>query len=115
MFTNDPWSFPNELSKLANYVHANAVDKGWWDEPRNDGEMIALMHSELSEALEALRQGNQPDSHIPEFTGEEAEYADCIIRILDVCGKKNLRLGEAILAKIAYNKNRPYKHGGKKF
>ena len=37
-------------------VHNNAKEKGWWDEERNDGEMIALMHSELSEALEALRK-----------------------------------------------------------
>ncbi len=38
----------------AKEVHDTAREKGWWDKERNDGEMIALMHSELSEALEAL-------------------------------------------------------------
>ena len=37
-------------------VHQNAKAKGWWDDERNDGEAIALMHSELSEALEVLRK-----------------------------------------------------------
>ena len=73
------------------------------------------MHSELSEALEAIRNGNPPDDKIPEFTGVEAELADVIIRIMDMAAAKGYRVGEAVIAKINYNKNRPYKHGGKKF
>jgi hypothetical protein len=73
------------------------------------------MHSELSEALEALRNGNQPDDHIPEFTGAEAELADVVIRIMDVAAAKGWRVAEAIMAKTSYNKTRPFKHGGKAF
>lgn len=73
------------------------------------------MHSELSEALEALRHGNKPDDHIPEFSGVEAELADVVIRILDYAEARGLRLAEAIEAKILYNSTRPRRHGGKKF
>lgn len=92
-------------------VHANAVEKGFWEGERNDGELIALMHSELSEALEALRHDNPPDDKIPEFSGEEAELADTIIRIMDYAEAKGLRIPEAILAKMEYNAGRGHKHG----
>ena len=83
--------------------------QGFW-ESDNTGEKIALMHSELSEALEADRK-NLDAEHIPGFTGVEEELADVIIRILDFAGHHQLRLGEAISAKIAYNLTRPFKHG----
>lgn len=96
-------------------VNETAREKGWWDNERNDGEMIALMHSELSEALEAIRHGNPPDNHIPEFNGVEAEMADVIIRIMDFGHARGLRVAEAVEAKMEYNATRPVKHGGKKF
>lgn len=108
-------AFAIEFNEVAQEVNNIAIDKGWWKGERNDGELIALMHSELSEALEAIRQGNPPDDKIPEFTGVEAELADVIIRIMDFAAAKGYRVGEAVVAKINYNKNRPYKHGGKKF
>lgn len=83
--------------------------QGFW-ESDNTGEKIALMHSELSEALEADRK-NLDAEHIPGFTGVEEELADVIIRILDFAGHHQLRLGEALSAKIAYNLTRPFKHG----
>lgn len=101
------------LSQIGKRANDNAVAKGFWEAERNDGEMIALMHSELSEALEALRHGNPPDDHIPEFSGVEAEMADEIIRVAEFCHARGYRLEEAVMAKMAYNESRPYKHGKK--
>lgn len=95
---------------LINDIHANARNKGWWDESRNDAEAIALMHSELSEALEALRKGNPQDEKVP-FDNLTVELADCIIRIMDYAGARNLPLIDALLAKHEFNKTRPHKHG----
>ena len=51
-------TFVESFNELATDVHENAVQHGWWEKDRSNGELIALMHSELSEALEALRNGN---------------------------------------------------------
>lgn len=81
---------------------------------RNDGELIALMHSELSEGLEALRKDAVSDKIAP-FKGIEEELADCVIRILDASAEKGWNVIDAILAKMDYNEGRAYRHGGKKF
>lgn len=107
--------FVSTFNFVALEVNRIAVKKGWWKGKRNDGELIALVHSELSEALEALRHGNPPDDKIPEFSGAEAELADVIIRIMDISTAKGWRVAEAIVAKIKFNEGRPYKHGGKEF
>jgi len=89
-----------------------ATEKGFW-ESNNAGEKIALMHSELSEALETLRKGNPESMKIPGFSHLEEELADCVIRIMDFAGYHGLDLAEAIIAKFEHNACRPHKHGKK--
>lgn len=103
--------FVKEWNELARSVHENAKDKGFWDKDRNNGEALCLIHSEISEALEALRSDNAPDKHLSEFLGVEIELADAVIRIMDLAHGRNWRVGEAILAKHEFNKTRQPKHG----
>jgi NTP pyrophosphatase (non-canonical NTP hydrolase) len=108
-------SFAETFNETAAAVHAQAVATGWWEADRNEGELIALMHSELSEALEGLRHGNPPSDHIPAFSAVEEEFADVVIRIMDHAAAKGYRVGEALEAKLAFNQTRPHRHGGKAF
>lgn len=97
-------------------VYELARSNGFWEEGAEgttDGEKIALMHSELSEALEALRKGDPQDEKLTEFKNSEVELADCIIRILDFAAARGLRVAEALIAKHNFNTTRPYKHGKK--
>lgn len=135
------------IADLIRESHATALEKGWWNEgeqrmivdgcmgqqetvvktrPRLFPELIALMHSELSEALEDWRKwGMDPTKFImkPCFgepagegvvcSGLAVELADVLIRIADCCGKYGIPLEAALRAKMAYNKTRPHRHGGK--
>lgn len=109
-----------EIKTLVAKAHENAVKHGFWEPPLPFGTAIALIHSELSEALEEERNGN-PDiwfacnesdnSRKPE--GVAVELADAVIRIADLCGHLGIDLEEVIEIKMAYNEGRPYKHGKK--
>jgi hypothetical protein len=93
-------------------AHKTAVNAGWYRDPvtgepiqRNFGEVVALMHSELSEALEADRKGLKDDK-LPHRDGREVEFADCIIRILDTAAALGLDIAGALIEKNRYNQQR---------
>lgn len=100
------------LKAAQDLAHKTATDAGWYKDPetgqdvsRNFGEVVALMHSELSEALEADRKGLMDDK-LPNRDGREVEFADCIIRILDTAAAMGLDVAGAIIEKNRYNKER---------
>jgi NTP pyrophosphatase (non-canonical NTP hydrolase) len=70
------------------------------------GLKLALIMGELGETLEAVRKNLGPDSHIPEFTSEESEVADAVIRLMNYATDRKLRLADAIFAKNEFNRNR---------
>jgi hypothetical protein len=114
METPTPVALATAVDKLVYLSHQNAVLHGFYDttEDNHVGIKLMLVVTELSEMFEAFRRDKNisPDEHCPPFTNEEVEIADAIIRLYDYSGWRNLRLGPALIAKMEYNKSRPYKH-----
>jgi NTP pyrophosphatase (non-canonical NTP hydrolase) len=74
-----------------------------------DGDCM-LVVTEIAEAVEGDRR-KAKDEHCPEFDSREVEIADTLVRLLHLASKYQLRLGDAFIAKQAYNLTRPVKHG----
>lgn len=109
------------ITELVQHAHENAVEHGFWDDVlemqmfdfsedirkkyinRIIGSSLMLTTSELGEALEELRHGNDKEFAV--------ELADAIIRICDLAGFIGIDLEQVAIDKMEYNKSRPYKHG----
>lgn len=120
------------INQLSKEIHAINVKNGFYEGEKNIGEMLALIHSEVSEALEADRKSAEypvfDACHILE-TGDndefkyffesyikdsfEDELADIMIRVMDLAAYKGIDLENHIKAKMRYNSLRQYKHGKK--
>ena len=118
------------INELAAAAHLNAVSKGFYSPPSEFGTRIALIHSEVSEALEAHRNGNRAKSDTYEGGDDdyfkthyeanikgsvEEEMADIVIRVMDMSASMQIDLESHIIAKMRYNSMRPHKHGGKAY
>ena len=93
------------IKQLQEKIHNQNKDMGWWDNPREIGTLLCLVHSEISEAMEGDRKSLM-DDHLPHRYMLEVELADAVIRILDIAEWKGFNLQDAIIEKIEYNKNR---------
>ncbi|MCX4313777.1 MAG: hypothetical protein OSJ83_08015 [Clostridia bacterium] len=99
-------------------IHQNAIDHGWWDNPRTPGELLMLVVSEVSEAFEEVRNNHaMTETYYSEkgkMEGVPSELADVVIRVMDLAEYYGIDLEKTIAEKHAFNKTRPFKHGGKK-
>lgn len=121
MLEDQSGEIQKSISLLQHICYSLSKEAGWHDNPREDGTMIALIHSEISEALEGIRK-NLNDDHLPSRKMVEVELADAIIRIMDYAGSRGLDVAGAIVEKLEYNQQRQdhkkenrMQEGGKKF
>lgn len=109
------------IKEVVYRAHNTARAKGFWDKGRTPAECIALMHSELSEALEEFRKKDPRDFYVLETVdgrkpeGYLVELADTVIRICDFVGElgKAAEFNDSIREKLVYNESRQHLHGKK--
>lgn len=101
------------LDALAREIREVNQANGWnvtqgneWDNTYKVPAILALVHSEVTEALEAFRKNDQEN-----FL---EEMADVVIRVLDCVGAFTDEFDEIVSEKIAFNKTRGHRHGGKR-
>lgn len=106
-------SLSTQLQHLGDEIHANKIAHGWVptvpDDFHDPGKLLGvlmLIVTEVAEAAEAVR-----NSDIGNF---EEELADVVIRTVGLAHGMKFDLGQAVEAKMEKNRNRPYKHGGKR-
>jgi NTP pyrophosphatase (non-canonical NTP hydrolase) len=122
---NDPLAKGLEAAQL--WVTEVNKANGWYDADRTFGDEIALLHSEVSEMLEAYREHGltdvtgqtttisfDPPAQYVKPEGVGSEVADVLVRLLDFCERHGIDLYDEFLRKMAYNETRGYRHGGKK-
>lgn len=95
---------PKEANKCS-------IEKGWWNRHRGFPELLCLLHSEVSEALDAYRKLKPPYTLSNDKIVEE--LADVVIRLWDICGQYGIDISAAVLKKHFKNLRRPYRHGDK--
>jgi NTP pyrophosphatase (non-canonical NTP hydrolase) len=116
------------LKEMSAEVEDFERSKGWLDQQFSFGERMALLHSEVSEALEAWRMWGTEDAtegaYFPDGTlyggtrpkpeGVGSEYADILIRLIGDARRDGIDLDFEYERKMAFNRTRPYRHGGKR-
>lgn len=104
-------TIPLSITQYCYNTYLDNWQKGFWKEA-NLPTKLALIHGEVSEALEALRLPEPVmDKHLPDYTNFAVELADIVIRVFDLAGQQSIPLGKIIDDKLAFNKTREHKHG----